>query len=69
MGARVLNNLKTKPSLLDALRAAAQEKIPADELRKQRVSFIMGSLNDASMVTRAKITEVLAKQEGKDISN
>jgi len=59
-----MTNLKTKESTLDALRDAA--KVPATPavLRRQRISFIMGSLNNESSVTRAQIKEILAKQEG-----
>jgi hypothetical protein len=39
--------------------------LTADELRKQRVSFILGTLKDDSAVTRAQINSVLAEQEGK----
>ena len=35
------------------------------ELQRQRVSYILGILKDDSGITRARIEEVLAKQEGK----
>jgi hypothetical protein len=60
-----VGNLKTSESLLDALRDAAAKELTAAELRKQRISFIMGTLKDTSTVTREKVTEVLAAQEGK----
>lgn len=58
-------DLKTNPSLLEAIEKAASSTPTAAEVYKQRVSFIMGSLGDSSSVTRAKVTEVLAAQEGK----
>lgn len=58
-------NLKTDQALLDIIERAASLPPSADEVYKQRVSFIMGSLGDSSPVTRAKVTEVLAAQEGK----
>jgi len=60
-----MTNLRTDDALLRKLEAAASKTLSADELRKQRISFIMGTLKDNSTVTRAKITEVLAVQEGK----
>lgn len=59
-----MTDLKTKESTLNALRKASQYRPTAEELQKQRVSFIMGNLKKGSEVTRAKIQEVLAKQEG-----
>ena len=58
-------NLQTDAALLQELEAAAAKSLNADELRSQRISFIMGTLKDSSTVTRAKVTEVLAEQEGK----
>lgn len=58
-----MTSLHTDSALLKALEAAAKIKISADELRKQRVSFIMGALGDDSSVTRAKVTEILAAHE------
>ncbi|MFO1185934.1 MAG: hypothetical protein U1E56_14290 [Bauldia sp.] len=60
-----MTDLKTKESLLTALRAAAERPPTGDELRKQRVSFILGSLKESSGVTRAKVEEVIAAQEGR----
>lgn len=60
-----MTELKTRPKLLDALRVAASSSQTADEVQKQRISFIMGMLDKDSNVTRAKVTQVLAAQEGK----
>ncbi|AVH40555.1 hypothetical protein G6M70_14085 [Agrobacterium tumefaciens] len=60
-----MTDLKTKESLLKSLRAAADRKLTAEELYKQRVSFIMGSLSDSSTVTRAQVTKALADIEGR----
>jgi hypothetical protein len=59
--------LKTQESLLRALKQAAARRLTAEELEKQRVSFIVGSLKESSAVTRARIREVLAQQEGKNV--
>lgn len=58
-------NLKTKESLIKALRQSAANQISADELRKQRVSFVIGSLPVESNVTRAQVNEVVENFEGR----
>ncbi|MCF3640472.1 hypothetical protein LXM94_10900 [Rhizobium sp. TRM95111] len=59
-------DLKTQESLLKSLRiAAARSKLTPEELYKQRVSFIMGSLSDSSTLTRAQVTKALADIEGR----
>lgn len=57
--------LKTSESLLLALRNAAKTQISAEELREQRISFILGALDKESGVTREKIVKVLDDQQGK----
>lgn len=59
-----MTNLKTKESTLLALEKASHTTSSPDEIKRQRVSFIMGSLNKDSHVTRAKVQEILAEQEG-----
>jgi hypothetical protein len=60
-----MNGLKTERSLLGALHRASTRTPTAEELRKQRVSFIMGSLKESSGVTRARVEQVLSEQEGR----
>jgi hypothetical protein len=60
-----VTKLKTQASLLDALHKASTQTTTAEELQKQRVSFIMGSLKHNSSVTRARVEDVLAEQEGR----
>lgn len=62
-----MTDLKTKESTLQALERAARNPLTQDEIRRQRVSFIMGSLNTDSHVTRAQVQELLAEQEGMKI--
>ena len=56
--------LRTPEALLSELRRAANAKPSVEELQKQRISFIMGTLKDQSNITRAKIADVLKQQEG-----
>lgn len=59
-----MTNLKTDPALLDRLRAAAKVKMSPEQLRKQKISFIMGSLGDDSTITRERVESELNKLEG-----
>lgn len=63
--AAMTSNLKTKETLLRTLRRAGAKKLSAEELQKQRVSFVIGSLSAESSVTRAQVKEVLANFEGR----
>ena len=60
-----MTDLKTSEKLLEALRKSATRAPTAEEIEKQRVSFVMGSLGRESTATKAQIKEMLAKQEGK----
>lgn len=60
-----MTGLRASTALLDTLRQASQRRPSADEIRKQRVSFIMGSLKPNSTVSRERVEHVLDKHEGK----
>ena len=57
----------TNPNLLAALREAGQRKASTEQVNKQRVSFIVGSLKPNTPITREKIESVLAEQEGRSV--
>lgn len=59
-----LMELKTSATLLTALGNASSKKQTADEIKEQRVSFIFGSIDEKSGVTRSRIQEVLEEQQG-----
>lgn len=59
-----MGELKTERTLLDRLSAAAHVKLSAEQLRAQKVSFIMGSLSDDSKITRDRVEEELNRLEG-----
>lgn len=59
-----MTELKTKEATLQALQRASGKLPTPEQINKQRVSFIMGSLNKDSNVTRAKVQELLAQHEG-----
>ena len=64
-----MQTLKTNEALLRALKVAALAKLTAEEIHRQRVSFIMGSLKETSGATRAQVESVLKEQEGRKISD
>ncbi len=63
-----MGEAKTSERLLKALRRASKHTLTAEEIERQRVSFIMGSLEPDSNVTRDRVEKILAKQEGRRAS-
>lgn len=57
-------NLKTNEKLIRALKTVADRRMSAEELRNQRVSFVLGSLPARSPVTRAQVEEAVEDYEG-----
>ena len=51
-------------ALLDALRAAAGRPMTAEQIRQQKISFILGTLSADSEATREEIDAHLRKREG-----
>lgn len=56
---------KTDQALIDALTEAAKRPLTTEEIRKQRVSFILGSLGNDSTITKEQVETVLNKLEGR----
>lgn len=63
-----MTELKTSDALLRKLREATARTLTAEELRKQRVSYIMSMMKDMSGMTRERVQRILAEQEGKKAS-
>jgi hypothetical protein len=59
-----MTELKTKESILEALEKAAGQRLTPEEIQKQRISFVMGSLDAKSPITREKVEKLLAEQRG-----
>jgi hypothetical protein len=55
--------LHTKASLLSALKDAATRGPTKEELRRQRVSFVMGMIGDGDAVSRERVAEIIDEQE------
>lgn len=60
-----MTELRTNSKLLSALKRASTHVHTAEELRKQRVSFILGTISDSNNATRERVEEVLAAHEGR----
>ena len=60
-------DIKTDPKLLAKLKKVAGKPLSTDELRAQRVSFIMGGMSKDSHVTRARVEEILDSREGRKV--
>jgi hypothetical protein len=58
-------NLKTDTALLKALERAATYKPTADDVERQRLSFVMGSLKSTNDITRAEVKQILNQHEGR----
>lgn len=62
----IIKKQQTSPGLLAAIFDGVQHSKPSEqEVHEKRVSFIVGSMRPNSTVTRDKIKEVLAVQEGR----
>lgn len=59
-----MTNSKTDPELLRALKNAAGARLSAEKLRKQKISFIMGTLGKDSTVTKDRVEQELEKLSG-----
>jgi hypothetical protein len=59
-----MTELKTKESTLRALEKGAGRRLTAEEIQKQRISFIVGSLDAKSPITREKVERLLAERRG-----
>ena len=60
-----MTELKTDAALLAALRKATTRTLSADELHRQKVSFILGSVKESSGITREQIEKQLAREAGR----
>lgn len=56
--------LKTDQRLLDALEQAASRELSHEEIERQRVSFVMGMLDQNNTMTREEVRDVLNRHMG-----
>lgn len=60
-----IENIRTSPELLRAIKEASTRTQTADEIKQQRISFVYGSLGAKSAVTRAQVEDALERHEGR----
>ncbi|WP_340675702.1 hypothetical protein [Paraperlucidibaca sp.] len=57
--------LKTRPDLLAALmKAAKNHKFSPEEVREQRLSFILGTIDDQNKMSKDRILRIIDAQAG-----
>lgn len=57
-------DLKTDAGLLMKLEQAAKRHMTKDEMRLQKISFVMGNMPKESTLTRQQVAEILDSAEG-----
>jgi hypothetical protein len=63
-----MTGLSSDPALLDALKQAARYQLSHEELRQQRIDYIVGCLSDeGTAVTRAQVVRELEKLVGSTV--
>ncbi|MCY4304069.1 MAG: hypothetical protein OXC62_04695 [Aestuariivita sp.] len=56
---------KTNKDLLDALHEAAGREMTQEEVRQQRISFVLDMIDTTNDMTRANVAELIDNREGK----
>jgi hypothetical protein len=59
-----MTSTATSPEFLKRLTNAANRRLSSGEIREQRISFIAGSVDKDSNVTKEKIEEIVENLEG-----
>ena len=59
-----MTDLKTDASLLEALKRAAGRPLSQDEVERQRVSFVIGMLDEKNTMTKEDVRRVLDRHKG-----
>ncbi len=63
-----MTNTTIDDRFIERLRHAAKREMSEEELRRQKVSFILGTVGRSNDATQAEVESVLAKQNGKAVS-
>lgn len=59
------DDIQTDARLIERLKKSGRY-VTSEQLRRQRVSYIMGSLPKDSTITRGQVEKILNENEGKD---
>jgi len=60
-----MTKFKTDPDLLRALEAAAGREMTQSEVREQKISFVMGMIDQDNNLSRAEVAKIIDKHDGK----
>lgn len=63
-----MTGLRTNEALLRALENSSPRNPSQGQLETQRLSFVMGSLDDENEMTREEVQSVLEKQDGRALN-
>lgn len=63
-----MTELRTSEALLRALEKFSPRYPQPSQLETQRLSFVMGALDDENEMTREEVQSVLEKQDGRSIN-
>ena len=61
---RSMKPVYTDSALLERLRLAAQRPMSREEVRRQKISWVLGNLPFDSTVTREEVEAAIARHEG-----
>lgn len=59
-----LLSLKTSQAVLESVQRAASRKLSPHEALEQRVSFVYGTMDSKSNVTREEVRKLIIEQQG-----
>jgi hypothetical protein len=59
-----VKSIYTDPELLERLRLAAQRPMTREEVREQKISWVLGNLPFDSAVTRDEVEAAIVRHEG-----
>ncbi|TIL71972.1 MAG: hypothetical protein E5Y59_03130 [Mesorhizobium sp.] len=59
-----MTTIRTNEALLRALEKSSSRSLSHDQFEKQRLSFVMGALDDENDMTREQVEQVLERQDG-----
>lgn len=58
-----MTGLRTNEALLKALQQSSSRALSHERMEQQRLSFVMGSLDDDNDMTREQVEQVLERQD------
>ncbi len=58
-----MTGLRTSEALLNALQQSSSRALSHERMEQQRLSFVMGSLDDENDMTREQVEQALERQD------